>query len=82
MTQCWLHSSIWPYSSARSVIPCSKTLPFLMASRSYGAYRYFYSGPTFAITESDGVRIVGPDTCDFLQKVPGTHHLLLIALGY
>lgn len=33
--------------------------------------RYFYAGPTFAITESDGVRIISPDTCEFLQKVPG-----------
>jgi hypothetical protein len=33
--------------------------------------RYFYSGPTFAVTEVDGVRIVGPDVCDFIQKVPG-----------
>lgn len=33
--------------------------------------RYFYSGPTFAVTESDGIRLVGPDSCDFVQKVPG-----------
>ncbi|OBZ67332.1 Vacuolar protein sorting-associated protein 16 [Grifola frondosa] len=32
--------------------------------------QYFYSGPTFAITETDGIRVVGPDTCDFIQKVP------------
>ncbi|GJE94839.1 vacuolar protein sorting-associated protein 16 [Phanerochaete sordida] len=32
--------------------------------------QYFYGGPTFAITESDGVRIIGPDTCEFIQKVP------------
>ncbi|KZT04540.1 vacuolar protein sorting-associated protein 16 [Laetiporus sulphureus 93-53] len=32
--------------------------------------QYFYSGPTFAITETDGVRVVGPDSCDFIQKVP------------
>ncbi|PCH35379.1 vacuolar protein sorting-associated protein 16 [Wolfiporia cocos MD-104 SS10] len=31
--------------------------------------QYFYSGPTFAITETDGVRIVGPDSCDFIHKV-------------
>lgn len=24
----------------------------------------------FAVTEPDGVRIIGPDVCDFLQKVP------------
>ncbi|PFH49934.1 hypothetical protein AMATHDRAFT_146515 [Amanita thiersii Skay4041] len=32
--------------------------------------QYFYNGPTFTVTENDGVRIVGPDTCDFIQKVP------------
>ncbi|KAF9805445.1 hypothetical protein IEO21_09049 [Rhodonia placenta] len=32
--------------------------------------QYFYSGPTFAVTESDGIRLVGPDSCDFVQKVP------------
>ncbi|KAJ7683002.1 vacuolar assembling/sorting protein VPS16 [Mycena rosella] len=31
---------------------------------------YYYSGPTFAVTEPDGVRIVGPDVCDLIQKVP------------
>ncbi|KAI0319241.1 vacuolar assembling/sorting protein VPS16 [Amylostereum chailletii] len=31
---------------------------------------YFYTGPTFAITEVDGVRVHGPDSCDFIQKVP------------
>jgi vacuolar protein sorting-associated protein 16 len=34
-------------------------------------FRYFYTGPTFAVTEIDGVRIVSPDVCDFIQKVPG-----------
>ncbi|CCL98206.1 uncharacterized protein FIBRA_00200 [Fibroporia radiculosa] len=34
--------------------------------------QYFYSGPTFAITETDGIRIVGPDSCDFVQKVPAS----------
>ena len=33
--------------------------------------RYFYAGPTFAVTELDGVRVIGGDTCDFIQKVPG-----------
>ncbi|KAF8633488.1 hypothetical protein AX15_001412 [Amanita polypyramis BW_CC] len=31
---------------------------------------YYYSGSTFAVTEPDGVRIIGPDACDFIQKVP------------
>ncbi|KAF7325790.1 putative vacuolar protein sorting-associated protein 16-like protein [Mycena kentingensis (nom. inval.)] len=31
---------------------------------------YFYYGPTFAFTEPDGVRVVGPDSCDLIQKVP------------
>ncbi|KAI0077381.1 vacuolar assembling/sorting protein VPS16 [Panus rudis PR-1116 ss-1] len=34
--------------------------------------QYFYTGPTFAITEVDGVRVLGPDTCDFIQKVPAS----------
>ncbi|THH00476.1 hypothetical protein EW026_g2060 [Hermanssonia centrifuga] len=29
-------------------------------------------GPVFAITESDGVRVIGPETCDFIQKVPAS----------
>ncbi|TFY83531.1 hypothetical protein EWM64_g490 [Hericium alpestre] len=32
--------------------------------------QYFYAGSTFAITEIDGVRIIGPDVSDFVQKVP------------
>jgi len=36
--------------------------------------RYFYSGSTIVITELDGVRIIGPDACDFVQKVPGTYY--------
>ncbi|KAJ7892873.1 vacuolar assembling/sorting protein VPS16 [Mycena olivaceomarginata] len=31
---------------------------------------YYYSGPTFAVTEPDGIRIIGPDVCDLIQKVP------------
>ena len=37
----------------------------------YVLERYYYSGSTFAVTEPDGVKIIGPDTCDFIQKVPG-----------
>ena len=33
--------------------------------------RYFYSGATFAVTELDGVRVIGKEVCDFIQKVPG-----------
>ncbi|KAI0346441.1 vacuolar protein sorting-associated protein 16 [Trametopsis cervina] len=32
--------------------------------------QYFYTGPTFAVTEPDGIRVMGPDTCEFIQKVP------------
>ncbi|KAM5537634.1 hypothetical protein V8D89_008712 [Ganoderma adspersum] len=32
--------------------------------------QYFYPGSTFATTEPDGIRVIGPDTCDFVQKVP------------
>ncbi|KAI0828653.1 vacuolar protein sorting-associated protein 16 [Trametes gibbosa] len=34
--------------------------------------QYFYSGSMFAVTEPDGIRIIGPDTCDFVQKVPAS----------
>ncbi|KAH9962881.1 vacuolar assembling/sorting protein VPS16 [Russula dissimulans] len=34
--------------------------------------QYFYVGPTFAVTEVDGVRVIAPDTCDFIQKVPAS----------
>jgi len=33
--------------------------------------RYFYAGPTFAVTEVDGVRVIAVDACDFIHKVPG-----------
>ncbi|KAG6816140.1 hypothetical protein H0H87_008375 [Tephrocybe sp. NHM501043] len=32
--------------------------------------KFPHSGPTFAVTELDGVRIMGPDVCDMVQKVP------------
>ncbi|KAH9852249.1 vacuolar protein sorting-associated protein 16 [Lenzites betulinus] len=32
--------------------------------------QYFYPGSMFTVTEPDGIRIIGPDTCDFVQKVP------------
>ncbi|KAL5523006.1 VPS16 [Sanghuangporus sanghuang] len=34
------------------------------------ALTFYYAGPTFIISEPDGVRILGPDVCDFVQKVP------------
>ncbi|CAA7264394.1 unnamed protein product [Cyclocybe aegerita] len=33
---------------------------------------YPYSGIPFAITEMDGVRIIGQDVCDLIQKVPAS----------
>ena len=33
--------------------------------------RYYYAGPTFAVTEVDGVRVIAADACDLMQKVPG-----------
>ncbi|KAG6377543.1 Vps16, C-terminal region-domain-containing protein [Boletus reticuloceps] len=32
--------------------------------------RYFYSGAMFSITELDGVRVIGQEVSDFIQKVP------------
>ncbi|KAF8474481.1 vacuolar assembling/sorting protein VPS16 [Russula ochroleuca] len=34
--------------------------------------QYYYSGPTFAVTEVDGVRVIAADACDFIQKVPAS----------
>ncbi|KXN92144.1 hypothetical protein AN958_09236 [Leucoagaricus sp. SymC.cos] len=34
--------------------------------------QYFYTGPLFAVTEMDGVRVIAPDVCDILQKVPSS----------
>ncbi|EJC99299.1 vacuolar protein sorting-associated protein 16 [Fomitiporia mediterranea MF3/22] len=33
---------------------------------------FYYTGPTYIIGEPDGVRILGPDVCDFVQKVPSS----------
>ena len=37
----------------------------------YSFYSYIYYGQTFVITEMDGVRVLGQDSCDLIQKVPG-----------
>ena len=34
--------------------------------------RYFYSGATFVVTELDGIRVIGQEVADFIQKVPDT----------
>ncbi|KAJ3928865.1 MAG: Vps16, N-terminal region-domain-containing protein [Lentinula lateritia] len=34
--------------------------------------QYYYVGNTFAITETDGIRILGADVCDLIQKVPSS----------
>ncbi|PPQ73925.1 hypothetical protein CVT26_006551 [Gymnopilus dilepis] len=34
--------------------------------------QYYYIGSTFAITEMDGVRVIGQDVCDLIQKVPAS----------
>ncbi|TDL22763.1 vacuolar protein sorting-associated protein 16 [Rickenella mellea] len=33
---------------------------------------FFYTGAVHAVSELDGVRVVGPDVCDFIQKVPAS----------
>ena len=33
-------------------------------------FSFFYPGPTYAISEVDGIRVIAPDVCDFIQKVP------------
>ncbi|KAF8483136.1 Vps16, C-terminal region-domain-containing protein [Gautieria morchelliformis] len=34
--------------------------------------KYYYPGPIHTVSEIDGVRIIGPGTCDFLEKVPAS----------
>ncbi|TFK72107.1 vacuolar assembling/sorting protein VPS16 [Pluteus cervinus] len=34
--------------------------------------QYLYSGPTFAVTEPDGVRVISTEVCDLIQKVPAS----------
>ena len=65
-----------PYGSARRTLRRHPTVSYANPTLFPNAlknrpFRYFYSGSTFAITESDGVRVIGPDTCEFIQKVPG-----------
>ncbi|KAI0278094.1 vacuolar assembling/sorting protein VPS16 [Russula aff. rugulosa BPL654] len=34
--------------------------------------QYYYTGPTFTVTEVDGVRVIAADACDLIQKVPAS----------
>lgn len=65
-----------------SEIHCSKTfhiefgfvdgvLDWVILGSFFALSRYFYIGSTFAITEMDGVRLIGQEVCDLIQKVPG-----------
>lgn len=36
----------------------------------YSVCSFFYTGAIHAVSEIDGVRIIGSDACDFIQKVP------------
>ncbi|KAF8556045.1 vacuolar assembling sorting protein VPS16 [Imleria badia] len=44
----------------------------LLVGPSGDTLRYFYSGATFAVTELDGVRVIGQEVSDFIQKVPAS----------
>lgn len=33
---------------------------------------FFYPGATYSVSEIDGIRIIAPDVCDFIQKVPAS----------
>lgn len=44
----------------------------LLVGPSGDTLQYAYSGTPFAVTEMDGVRIMSPDICDLLQKVPAS----------
>jgi len=59
------------FSSVLSEIRCSKLLISIEASAYIFLFSYAYSGSTVAITEMDGVRVLGEDVCDLIQKVPG-----------
>jgi hypothetical protein len=58
---------VGPFGDTLQLVPVFRVLQHLINV----FLRYFYTGPTFAITETDGVRILSPDVCDFIQKVPG-----------
>lgn len=47
------------------------TIPPLQNLTKY-QFSFFYSGPTYAISEVDGIRVFAPDVCDFIQKVPAS----------
>ena len=55
--------------------PFGDTLQYVLSQKSPYVTntkpRYYYAGPTFAVTEVDGVRVIAFDACDFIQKVPG-----------
>ena len=38
--------------------------------------RYYYDGWVHLLADLDGVRLITNDVCEFLQKVPGTYHLV------
>lgn len=59
-----------PRRSIRGHSPVS-FLQRIKVANYYFFYSYIYYGQTFAITEMDGVRILGQDSCDLIQKVPG-----------
>ncbi|CDZ97788.1 Vacuolar assembly/sorting protein VPS16 [Phaffia rhodozyma] len=43
-----------------------------------GSLKYVYSGPVHLVTEIDGLRVISPESSDFIQKVPPPIlHLLL-----
>ncbi|KIJ59378.1 hypothetical protein HYDPIDRAFT_118596 [Hydnomerulius pinastri MD-312] len=44
----------------------------LLVGPSGDSLRYFYFGATFAVTEIDGVRVMGQEVCDIIQKVPAS----------
>ncbi|KAG9314973.1 vacuolar assembling sorting protein VPS16 [Chiua virens] len=44
----------------------------LLVGPSGDTLRYFYIGAMFAVTELDGVRVIGQEVSDFIQKVPAS----------
>ncbi|KIJ36797.1 hypothetical protein M422DRAFT_179088, partial [Sphaerobolus stellatus SS14] len=44
----------------------------LLVGPSGDSLSYFYSSPIYSVSETDGVRIIAQDTCDFIEKVPAS----------
>jgi hypothetical protein len=68
-----------PAGGVRQVVWCGSDAVLLVldgAALLVGPFgdvlRYYYAGAVHATGERDGVRLLSPDACEFVEKVPGT----------